>query len=533
MHGMESFIELFSSVSSNLLCVHGLLCDVVQVRAEQLGALDVVALVKLLVDRVGGVSAAAHGQEEHVLASRGLESESDGDGATLASEIGLDAPDLLDGLCGGGEVGVVGRGNPPLAGVLEGDVELVLGLQLGEGLVDVLEDELVDVLGLHVGDCADAELADDLCRDDGLGARSGKGAFDTVKGEGGEAPSAHEGALLLLEETGLAAERLVEVVHGEVNVLVNLHLLLGDGSDELLDAVDEDVALLVDKTGHHADEIGHGLVGSAAVDTGVEILARAADLNAVVAAATETVGQARLLGAEPVVVTDAADVGVLEELARLALLDDEVVKTLRTVLLHTLEAHEKVDGELDACLLVCFDRVDPSEHGSLVVGAATSVHPALVVHGELEGLGVPSVGEVGGLHVVVSIDQDGALGLILLRRVATNNRGRQSQVLLVRLRAKLACLHVCSQTLELGLEVVTHPDDIGSPVVLGGDGGDGDGLTEAGHKVIGEVVDALEVGVKLGSHFCGGFVSVDVRPGAGFLREKAGGRRYGPEVGEV
>jgi len=88
-----------------------------QVRAEQLSALDVVTLVKLLIDRVGGVSAAAHGQEKHVLAGRGLEGESDRDGTTLASEIGLDAPDLLDGLCGGGEVGVVGRGDPPLAGV--------------------------------------------------------------------------------------------------------------------------------------------------------------------------------------------------------------------------------------------------------------------------------------------------------------------------------------------------------------------------------------------------------------------------------
>lgn len=37
---------------SNLLRVHGLLCDVVQVRAEKLGALDVVALVKLLVEFV-------------------------------------------------------------------------------------------------------------------------------------------------------------------------------------------------------------------------------------------------------------------------------------------------------------------------------------------------------------------------------------------------------------------------------------------------------------------------------------------------
>ena len=213
-----------------------------QVSAEELSALNVVALVELLVDRVRGVGAAAHGQEKHVLASGSLECEGDGDGAALAGQVGLDAPDALDGFCGGGEVGVVGRGDPPLAGVLQGDVEGVLGLELGEGLLDVLEDELVDVLGLHVGHCADAELADDFGGNDGFGAGGGEGALDTVEGEGGEAPPAHEGALLLLEEAGLAAERLVEVVHGEVDVLVDLLLLLSDGSDELLDAVDEDVS---------------------------------------------------------------------------------------------------------------------------------------------------------------------------------------------------------------------------------------------------------------------------------------------------
>ena len=161
-----------------------------------------------------------------------------------------------------------------------------------------------------------------------------------------------------------------------------------------------------------------------AVHTRVEILAGAADLNAVVAAATETVGEAGLLGAEPVVVANADDVGVLEELAGLALLNNEVVQTLGAVLLHALEAHQQVDGEVDAGLLVCLDRVDPSEHGALVVGAATSEHPSLVVDGELEGLGVPAVREVGGLHIVVSVDQDGALGLVLLRWVATDDRGR-------------------------------------------------------------------------------------------------------------
>lgn len=61
----------------NLCC--RLLRNVVQVGSQQFGSLDVVTLVKLLVDRVSGIGRAAHGKKQDVLASGLLEGQGDGD----------------------------------------------------------------------------------------------------------------------------------------------------------------------------------------------------------------------------------------------------------------------------------------------------------------------------------------------------------------------------------------------------------------------------------------------------------------------
>ena len=58
---------------------HRLLGHVVQVRAKQLRALDVVPAVELLVDGVRGVGGAAHGEQEDVLARGLLEGDGHGD----------------------------------------------------------------------------------------------------------------------------------------------------------------------------------------------------------------------------------------------------------------------------------------------------------------------------------------------------------------------------------------------------------------------------------------------------------------------
>mgnify|MGYP005988134947 CR=1 FL=1 len=57
----------------------GLLSDVVEVGSQQLNTLNVVALVELLVDGMGTVGGATHGQQQDVLAGSLLEGQGDGD----------------------------------------------------------------------------------------------------------------------------------------------------------------------------------------------------------------------------------------------------------------------------------------------------------------------------------------------------------------------------------------------------------------------------------------------------------------------
>ena len=88
------------------------------------------------------------------------------------------------------------------------------------------------------------------------------------------------------------------------------------------------------------------------------------------------------------VVRDAEVVDVGEE--ALGLLIDEVVEPLAAALLHGLEAHLDVDGQLLAQLLVGLDDPEPADDGSLVVGAAAAPQHAVDL-GQHKGLRVPAV----------------------------------------------------------------------------------------------------------------------------------------------
>lgn len=71
-----------------------------EVGTEQLGALDVVGAVQLLVNRVSAIGRATHGQQEDVLVEGILEGQGDGDRASLASQVGLDLEDALNSSSG-------------------------------------------------------------------------------------------------------------------------------------------------------------------------------------------------------------------------------------------------------------------------------------------------------------------------------------------------------------------------------------------------------------------------------------------------
>lgn len=67
-----------------------------EVGTEQLGALDVVRAVQLLVDGMGAIGGTTHGQQEDVLVEGILEGQGDGDRASLTSQVGLDLEHALN-----------------------------------------------------------------------------------------------------------------------------------------------------------------------------------------------------------------------------------------------------------------------------------------------------------------------------------------------------------------------------------------------------------------------------------------------------
>ena len=83
-------------------------------------------------------------------------------------------------------------------------------------------------------------------------------------------------------------------------------------------------------------------------------------------------------------------VNAFEELV--LLLFDEIIETLRSTLLHTLEAEAQVYWQLAAERLVRFEDVEPAHDRAFIVGRAAADEAAgLLVDDKLEGLRVPSV----------------------------------------------------------------------------------------------------------------------------------------------
>ena len=73
------------------------LSQLIGVRPKQLGPLDVVTNVNLLILRVGPVIRGSHGQEDHILPGGLLQGQSDGDAAPLPGQVGLHAVHHLGG----------------------------------------------------------------------------------------------------------------------------------------------------------------------------------------------------------------------------------------------------------------------------------------------------------------------------------------------------------------------------------------------------------------------------------------------------
>jgi len=96
---------------------------------------------------------------------------------------------------------------------------------------------------------------------------------------------------------------------------------------------------------------------------------------------------------------------------------------------------------------MCLNRIQPAKNWALVIGATASVHAVLVVDGEGEGVGRPSVGFVRGLYVVVTINEN--VELLRVVSVASEKARWEVKVLATRLLSELAELNGTTKRLDL------------------------------------------------------------------------------------
>jgi hypothetical protein len=149
---------------------------------------------------------------------------------------------------------------------------------------------------------------------------------------------------------------------------------------------------------------------------------------------------------------------------------NEIVKTLRARLLHTLKAHLQVNGKIQAQILVGLNNIDPSEDRTFVITASTTKKLTLLVLNEFEGISVPAVLEQSldsqinnkphafyitdnittyRLNIVMSINKHGLLGRVVAIGGENNGRKVESAAIMHLLDTNITCLNACTEVLEL------------------------------------------------------------------------------------
>ncbi len=181
----------------------------------------------------------------------------------------------------------------------------------------------------------------------------------------------------------------------------------GGGGDVVVEAGDEDAAVGVFELGDDLAEGDERVGRGAAVHAGVEVGAGAAGFNLGVDHAAQADAEGGDAGGEHFGVGDEGDVG----LELVGVLADEGGDAFSADLFFAFEEDADVDGELAVVGgEEGFEGFDVHPHLAFVVDGAAGVEVAVALGG-LEGRGGPLVEGLGGLDVVVAVEEDGWGGL--------------------------------------------------------------------------------------------------------------------------
>lgn len=130
------------------------------------------------------------------------------------------------------------------------------------------------------------------------------------------------------------------------------------GAYLVIDTRNQDLASGRYKLAHYGEKIRHGFVHGATKDTGMQVACGTANSQVEVGYTAQTIGQAGLCSAEPVVIRDTDGVDILKVVGCFAV--DDLLETLRARLFHAFEAEFEVHRQLQAQLDVRLDYVDPA-----------------------------------------------------------------------------------------------------------------------------------------------------------------------------
>ena len=301
-------------------------------------------------------------------------------------------------MCGGLDVGIVDADQAGIAGVQHADFDLDAGrrdglneaLELGEG-----------GCGLHAGNKAHGDFGHGLGGDDGFGAGADEAAGHAVHVERGARPGALQHAVAgLANQCGGADFGLAVVLLVEGQRAPGGQFLGAGRNDAVVDAGDEDVAVVVLHFGNHLRQSDEGIGRRAAVHAGVQIGFCAAHFHFGVDHAAQADAERGQAGRKELGVADQREVGC--QVGGLG--GDVGSDAFAANFFLAFKQHADVDGQLAGCGQQRLERLNLRPDLAFVIDRAAGVEIAVAL-GWLKGRRVPLVQRLGRLHIVVAVNE--------------------------------------------------------------------------------------------------------------------------------
>src|SRR5208282_3490770 len=323
----------------------------------------------------------------------------EGNGAAFADEHGLLAETLLQGFLGNLENRRLISRNPGFAGAE--DLEFAV-YGPGQELANVGLDKLGDLLGILVGNEPSGKLGVGFRGDDGLGAFALIAAPDAVQFKRWANPQALDGGEALLADVCGRAHSALKILHLPRQFGQGFTLSGRNLGDVVVKAGHGDAEILVVEFGEEFRKNGQRIGDGTAIDARVQIAYRAGQRDLIIVEAAETIGNGGHAFAEHGGIGNEESVS----LQLFLMILDIIPKADTADFLFAFDQHFDVDREFPVDLVERFQGFQVDVHLAFVVGSAPAKEIAIARLG-LEGGRGPILEGLGGLNVIVAIEEDG------------------------------------------------------------------------------------------------------------------------------